>query len=149
MKVLSAPEKVTLNLTNQCNLNCLYCAVSSTKNEPGDLTLEQWKSIIDELARIKVFQLAVSGGEPFLSRDFLSILVHMHRYPFRISINTNATNMDENILSYLSRSKRLNYIQVSLDGPNREVHDQVRGCGSFNRLVKGVDLLRRYDIPFH
>jgi SynChlorMet cassette radical SAM/SPASM protein ScmE len=148
MKVLSAPEKVTLNLTNRCNLNCLYCAVSATKNAPGDLALEQWQSIIDELARIKVFHLAISGGEPFLCRSLLSILVHIHRHPFRVSINTNATRMDEKILSYLSCSKRLDYIQVSLDGPNAEVHDQIRGLGSFKQLVKGVDLLRSYDIPF-
>lgn len=149
MKVLSAPEKVTLNLTNRCNLNCLYCAVSATKNAPGDLALEQWQSIIDELARIKVFHLAISGGEPFLCRSFLSILAHIHRHPFRVSINTNATRMDEKILSYLSCSKRLDYIQVSLDGPNAEVHDQIRGRGSFKKLVSGVDLLRSYDIPFY
>jgi len=148
MKVLSAPERVTLNLTNRCNLDCLYCAVSTTKNAPGDLALEQWKSVIDELARIKVFQLAISGGEPFLYGDLLSILAHIHRYPFRISINTNATLMDEKVLSYLSRSKRLNYIQVSLDGPNAEVHDQIRGRGSFKQLVRGIALLRGYDIPF-
>ena len=41
MKVFSAPEKVTLNITNRCNLCCLYCAVSPTKNVPGELDLDE------------------------------------------------------------------------------------------------------------
>lgn len=149
MKVISAPEKVTLNLTNRCNLQCQYCAVSSTKNAPGDLSFENWKSIIDELARIKVFQLVISGGEPFLRKDLLAILKHIAQYPFRIAINTNATLIQENIATHLGRSRRLNYVQVSLDGPDAACHDRIRGKGSFKQLLAGIRMLRRYDIPFY
>ena len=149
MKVLSAPEKVTLNLTNQCNLRCRYCAVSSTKNDPGDMSLEDWKTVIDELARIKVFQLQISGGEPFLRPDLLLILKHIIRYPFRIAINTNATLINENIAYFLGRSNRLNFIQISLDGPDASNHDRIRGKGSFTTLLSGIKILRRYNIPFY
>ena len=149
MKVLSAPERVTLNITNRCNLHCRYCAVSGTKNAPGDLPLAQWRSVIDELARIKVFQIVISGGEPFLRDDFDDILGHLTQYPIRIAINTNGTVIREDILALLAHTGRLNYIQVSLDGPDASVHDRLRGRGSFKRLYRGVDLLQRYHIPFH
>jgi SynChlorMet cassette radical SAM/SPASM protein ScmE len=149
MKVLSAPERVTLNLTNQCNLLCRYCAVSSTKNAPGDLSSENWISIIDELAQIKVFQLVISGGEPFLRQDLLAIIKHIARHSFRLAINTNATLIQENIAAYLRDYNRLNYIQVSLDGPDAASHDRIRGKGSFKRLVTGIKMLSHYDIPFY
>jgi len=148
MKVLSAPEKVTLNITNRCNLHCLYCAVSSTKNDPGDLSLEEWKKVIDELARIKVFNLIISGGEPFIRPDFYKILKHILKYHFRLSINTNGTLLDEEVLSLLAQSRRLDNIQVSLDGPNSTVHDYIRGDGTFEMLMETIRILRRWKVPF-
>jgi SynChlorMet cassette radical SAM/SPASM protein ScmE len=148
MKVFSAPQKITLNVTNKCNLDCLYCAVSSTKNFQGDLSLEEWKKVIDELAGIKVFNVLISGGEPFCRPDLLEIIKHTLNYHFRISINTNGTLLDEAVLSILSGSNRLSNIQVSLDGPDSEVHDFIRGRGTFEKIIRGVDLLRRWNMPF-
>lgn len=148
MKVFSAPEKVTLNITNRCNLHCSYCAVSPTKNAPGDLSLEEWKRVVDELARIQVFQLLISGGEPFLYHDFPEILNHILQYHFRISINTNGTLFNVEVLSLLSQSGRLDNIQVSLDGPNSEIHDSIRGKGTFKKILGGATLLRQWEVPF-
>ncbi len=148
MKVFSAPEKVTLNITNRCNLHCLYCAVSPTKNAPGDLSLEEWKGVVNELALIQVFHLLISGGEPFLYLDFPEILRHIFQYHFRISINTNGTLFDAEVLSLLAQSGRLDNIQVSLDGPNSEIHDVIRGKGTFEKTLEGVVLLRQWELPF-
>jgi SynChlorMet cassette radical SAM/SPASM protein ScmE len=148
MKVFSAPQKVTLNITNRCNLNCLYCAVSSSKNAAGDLTLQEWKDLIDELADIKVFHLLISGGEPFIRKDFYGILEQIFKYHFRLSINSNGTIFNDELLSLLAGSDRFDNIQVSLDGPDRAVHDRMRGKGSFDRTMKGIEALRRFDLPF-
>jgi SynChlorMet cassette radical SAM/SPASM protein ScmE len=148
MKVFSAPQKVTLNITNRCNLNCLYCAVSSTKNAPGDLTLAEWKAVVDELALIKVFHLLISGGEPFVRSDFAAILKHILQLPFRISINTNGTRIDKDAVLLLAETNRLDNIQISLDGPNAKIHDYIRGHGSFGNIMQGIRLLQQYKIPF-
>ncbi len=148
MKVPSAPERVTLNITNQCNLNCLYCAVSSTKNAPGDMKLEEWRAVIDELARIKVFNLLISGGEPFLRGDLFELLEHILKYHFRISINTNGTVLNDRVLSLVSGSRRLDNIQVSVDGPDPVTHDAIRGRGTFEKVISGINALRRRKIPF-
>jgi SynChlorMet cassette radical SAM/SPASM protein ScmE len=148
MKIPSAPQKVTLNITNKCNLECLYCGVSSTKNQPGDLSLEEWKKVVDELAQIKVFQLLISGGEPFMRSDLSEILDHILRYHFRISINTNGTLIDDEIISQACNSGRLDVIQVSLDGPDSQTHDRIRGKGSFERTIRGVETLRRWKACF-
>ena len=148
MKIFSAPEKVTLNTTNRCNLKCLYCGVSSTKNAPGDLTLNEWKHLIDELARIKVFNILISGGEPFIRADFFELLHHLLLYRFRISINTNGTLINEKVVTLLSGNGRLENIQVSLDGADSRTHDYIRGQGTFKKILKGIELLQKYQIPF-
>jgi SynChlorMet cassette radical SAM/SPASM protein ScmE len=148
MNIPSAPERVTLNITNQCNLNCLYCAVSSTKNAPGDMNLEEWQAVIDELARIKVFNLLISGGEPFLRQDFYELLKHIFKYHFRISINTNGTVLNDRVLPLVSESGRLDNIQVSLDGADPETHDAIRGRGSFKKIIGGIKSLCEWKIPF-
>ncbi|MGA1790289.1 MAG: radical SAM protein [bacterium] len=148
MKVYSAPQRVTLNITNRCNLDCLYCAVSSTKNAPGDLSLEEWKRVIDEMAGIKVFHIKFSGGEPFISPDFGAILEYIFHLHFRISINTNGTLLDEDIISLISRSGRLDHIQVSLDGADALVHDLIRGKETFDKIMEGLPLLQKWSVPF-
>jgi SynChlorMet cassette radical SAM/SPASM protein ScmE len=148
MKIPSAPQKVTLNITNRCNLNCIYCAVSSSKNTPGDLNLEEWGRVINELARIKVFNLVISGGEPFLRPDFNAILKMIFRHHFRISINTNGTVFDEEVIGLLAGSNRLDNIQVSLDGPDAQTHDRMRGKGSFHKMMSNINRLSRLGIPF-
>jgi SynChlorMet cassette radical SAM/SPASM protein ScmE len=148
MKILSAPQKVTLNITNRCNLECLYCGVSATKNQPGDLSLEEWREVVDELARLKVFQLLVSGGEPFMRADLSELLNHILRYHFRISINTNGTLFDDETISQVCRSGRLDYVQISLDGADSQTHDRIRGKGSFERTMRGLETVRRWEAPF-
>ena len=148
MKVYSAPQQVTLNVTNRCNLHCLYCAVSDTKNAPGDLSLAQWLAVIDELAEMRVFHLILSGGEPFIRTDFIHILRHILRQRFRISINTNGTCFDKDVLACLSQTKRLDNIQVSLDGHTPAIHDAIRGGGAFADTSTGIEMLRSKGLPF-
>ena len=148
MKIYSAPQQVTLNITNRCNLRCLYCAVSDTKNAPGDLALAQWLAVVDELADMRVFHLILSGGEPFLRKDFIHILRRILKNRFRISINTNGTCFDDDVLGCLSRSRRLDHIQVSLDGHVPEVHDAIRGAGAFQKTRAGIERLCRHHLPF-
>ena len=148
MKVYSAPQQVTLNITNRCNLDCLYCAVSDTKNDPGDLTATKWQALVDELAEMRVFHVILSGGEPFARKDFVAILCHILTHRFRISINTNGTSFSEEVLALLSRTSRLANIQVSVDGHLPEVHDAIRGRGAFSQTTAGIEKLRLHRLPF-
>jgi sulfatase maturation enzyme AslB (radical SAM superfamily) len=61
---LSAPTTVHLSLTEACNLECSACYV--VKSEEPPLNTSQVEQLINELAEMKVFQLAIGGGEPFL-----------------------------------------------------------------------------------
>ena len=64
MRPLSAPIKVSVDITSRCNLSCAHC-----RNEPGsagdDLSPAELLGIVDDVAAMGVFRLGISGGEPF------------------------------------------------------------------------------------
>lgn len=144
---LSAPVNVTWEVTNQCNLSCIHCLSGSGRAAEKELTFDQCLNLIDQLAEFKVFQINFGRGEPFLRRDFLSILDACHRKDLVTCISTNGTLIDDHLVEFL-RGREMLYLQVSLDGATSATNDHVRGTGTFKRIVKSIDRLSDRGIPF-
>lgn len=139
---LSAPTKVCLSITSNCNLDCRHCLAKAGQNGK-DLTTRELFRIIDELAAEKVFFVSLFGGEPFTREDLPDIVAYLARFPIGISINTNATLIDDELARRLSRY-RVSYV-VSLDGSSAEAVDSIRGKGVFDQTVRGICALRSQD----
>ncbi len=76
---LRAPVNVTWEITEACNLDCAHCLSAELRAERrGELDFDQCRALLDELARMQVFQINFGGGEPFLRDDFLEILRYAH-----------------------------------------------------------------------
>ena len=69
---LEAPICLTWEVTYGCNLACAHCLSSSGKRDPRELSTDECRRLIDELARMRVFYVNVGGGEPLVRRDFLT-----------------------------------------------------------------------------
>ncbi len=141
---LCAPVNVTWEITYSCNLSCIHCLSDSGKKRPGELTTEACLQVIDELARNKVFQFNIGGGEPFMRPDFLDLLDYAHEKGMVTCISTNGTRIDAATARRLRHP--LVYIQVSLDGATPESNDAIRGDGSFHRVLQALDYLKRESI---
>ena len=64
---LERPMKTTLEITEQCNLDCRLCYGRCKDAKPrAELSIDQWRGVIDDLARSGVIWLYIEGGEPFL-----------------------------------------------------------------------------------
>ena len=74
---LSAPVNITWEVTYACNLGCIHCLSDSGRKRTAELSTEQCRQVIDQLAAVRVFQFNIGGGEPFMRPDFLD-LVEMH-----------------------------------------------------------------------
>ncbi len=141
---LSAPVNVTWEVTYACNLRCVHCLSDSGNRRAGELTTEQCLRVIDTLAAMKVFQLNIGGGEPFVRPDFLDLMDYAHEKGMVTCISTNGTLMTKEIARRLDN--RLVYIQVSLDGATAESNDAIRGVGSFHKVLDALGHLRGRDI---
>tara|TARA_B100000809_G_scaffold232271_1_gene248023 strand:- start:1711 stop:2598 length:888 start_codon:yes stop_codon:yes gene_type:complete len=132
-----------------CNLTCHHCFIScSPHNDNFDyLTLENVKSRLEESVALGVKEYYFTGGEPFLHRDMVPILVETLRYG-PATVLTNGTVFKREWLATLSEaeSKSLYSLEfrVSIDGFSSETNDPVRGEGTFERALKGIVQLVEY-----
>ena len=147
-KPFSAPALADISLTNRCNLKCEYCYASAgdENNKIKEMSLENYKAIFDELDEINVHRISLSGGEPFVRNDFFEILEEAGKHKFAIIINTNGTLITEEIANKL-RDCRFDRICVTIDGSCSNVHDSIRGKGSFVKAIQGVKMLQKYRLP--
>jgi mycofactocin biosynthetic radical S-adenosylmethionine protein MftC len=143
---LSAPVNITWEITHQCNLRCIHCLSASSKASPGELTFDECKQIVDELARLKVFEINFGGGEPLLKDYFLPLIKYIHTKDIVTCISTNGTCLTKEAVALFTGNRLVN-IQVSLDGATAEVNDRIRGEGSFRNIISGIELLYSKGIP--
>lgn len=146
-KQLSAPVNVTWEITNRCNLNCKHCLSAEQRaNCAADMTLQECQYFLDDLADIRVFQVNIGGGEPFLREDILDILDYAHKKEIVTCVSTNGTMIDETLAKKLAAMDLL-YIQISLDGATPQTNDIIRGQGSFAQAVAGIENLTKHKFP--
>jgi mycofactocin radical SAM maturase len=142
---LSAPVNITWEITRKCNLKCVHCLSASRAASPGELSFEECKGIVDQLAALKVFEINFGGGEPLLKDYFLPLLRYIHRKGIVTCVSTNGTVLTDEAVACFTGSPLVN-VQVSLDGANPGVNDAIRGRGTFKRIIKGIERLAGKNI---
>jgi mycofactocin biosynthetic radical S-adenosylmethionine protein MftC len=145
---LKAPVNVTWEITQTCNLACSHCLSAEVRSVGHkELDTAQCLALLDELARMEVFQVNIGGGEPFLGDDFLELLRRAHARGITTCVSTNGTVLDEKLVYELLAMDAPVYLQVSLDGARAETNDAIRGPGTFARIIRGVELLAGAEYP--
>ncbi len=137
---------VVWNCTRRCNLHCMHCYSSSENREyPGELTTEQGKKLIDDLADFGVPTLLLSGGEPLMRSDVVELGAYARQKGLRVVLSTNGTLIDREMATRL-KGAGLAYVGISIDGM-REVHDKIRGVkGAFDKSIQALRYCREEGI---
>ncbi|PKN33084.1 MAG: 12,18-didecarboxysiroheme deacetylase [Deltaproteobacteria bacterium HGW-Deltaproteobacteria-19] len=136
----SADKKpvVVWNMTRRCNLKCIHC-YSSSRNIPyrDEMTTEEGKALIADLASFGSPVILFSGGEPLIRKDLPELAQFAVDRGMRAVISTNGTLLTPERIRVF-REIGLSYIGVSLDGL-KETHDFFRGVpGTFERTIRGI-----------
>ncbi len=140
---MAPPDWLSINLTLRCNLRCAMCTTCYEVGE--EMSTEEILDVIDQAALWGVRVLNPLGGEPFVRKDLEAILLHAARKDFHITLTTNGTLITWQRAAKLARipPEKL-HMSFSLDGL-WDVHDAIRGEGSFERTMAGYRQLRRAD----
>lgn len=137
----SFPLAISLTVTNACNLRCQMCGQWSEegyvrdRDNPHntDMTLADWKRVVDEAADHGVREVLIRGGEPFMMPGLIELIEHVRGREIALSIDTNGTLLSR-YADDLVRIGNL-HLTVSMDGPE-PIHDEVRGVRDTYRRVK-------------
>lgn len=143
----STPYEAEIHLTNDCNLSCLHCAYNAGKRIKNELTIAEWKHILNQLEELQTFRIIISGGEPLLFQAIENLLEFLSLKRFRIDFLTNGTLIDAKIAKYLSSPNFST--TISLDGPDDKTHDMLRGEKCFNQVLNGASLLSQNGACFN
>jgi len=134
----------TLYLTNDCNLRCVHCYMFSGCKKEIEIDYLEWFKVIDILKSNGVKVVTLTGGEPMFKKGFFEILDYLYQKNISVILITNGTLItDEN---YLCLSEKCAEIQISLDGPNQETHERIRGKGTFEKTIAAIELLANTKI---
>ena len=139
------PASGTIEVTRRCPLDCVHCynnlPVSDHAARHGELTLDEHRRIIDEIAAAGCLWLLYTGGEPFARRDFLDIYTHARRAGMIVTLFTNGTMITPRIADHLVEWPPFG-IEITLYGRTRETYERLTGIpGSYDRCMRGIELL--------
>ena len=145
-----APRSLDLSLTGRCNLGCAYCYYADEMAGRRDLPAEAWLAFFAELKTLAVRSLTLSGGELFMRDDVWRLIDGLVEARMRYGILSNGTRITEETLDRFrerGRHRRMDSIQISIDGSCAAVHDASRGKGSFEKAIRGLRLLQAAGFP--
>ena len=148
IKVMSTPRSVDLEITSRCNARCRYCYYLNNEGvNYQDLPTQRWLTFFEELGRAKVMQVCLAGGEPFIREDIFEIIDGIVQNRMRFQILTNGSLISRETARRLKETKRCFAIQVSLDSSKPQIHEAMRGKGTFIQALNAIKLLTEEGLP--
>lgn len=144
-----SPVFVLWELTDKCNLSCIHCYYNSNRRFDSELTTKQALNIIEQLAKLKVFEVYLTGGEALLRDDWPILIGRLREKNIQVGIITNGTQIDRHVAKKLARFK-IKWVQISIDGSSPEVHDKIRGlAGGWQKSIDAISYLRENNVRTH
>lgn len=143
--ILSTPLDLFWEVTKRCNLYCRHCYNDSNMRsyEPS---LEQIRSVVDELSSTKLRSIVISGGEPLMRKDLQTIVEWLRPITFNLILATNGTLIDEHNVAWLG--EMIDEVNLSIDAGNKLAYEKFRGRrGTFDKCLQGLKLLVERNIP--
>lgn len=143
------PSYLIASITSACNLHCAGCYSrcnhATVDTQPAEqLTADEWLRIFDEADDMGISFILLAGGEPLLRRDVIEAAGRRRNILFPIL--TNGTFMDKAYFDLFDRCRNLVPV-MSIEG-DRELTDQRRGKGVYDRLVANMDEFHRRGLIF-
>jgi len=145
------PISVLFEVTHRCNLGCEHCyltegPVGRPRPTRPELSLEEIRTILDQLAETGALFLTLSGGEVFVRRDALDIVAHARSRGLSVTVFTTGTLLTPEKASELAALHPLS-VEVSIYSAQPEIHDRVtRIPGSHARSLRALRLLKERGV---
>src|SRR5437764_9196886 len=142
------PLAVLAELTHRCPLQCPYCSNPIELDRGStELTTEEWKKVLTELAEIGVLQIHFSGGEPTARKDLAELVQHATDVGLYSNLITSAVLLTKEKLSALADAG-LCHVQISFQSNEPVVADRVAGFkGAHAKKLEAAKWTRELDLP--
>ncbi|MGO9777784.1 MAG: TIGR04053 family radical SAM/SPASM domain-containing protein [Terracidiphilus sp.] len=136
-------------VTQACDLACVHCRASAQpERHPMELSTDEGKRLIDQIAALQVPVFVLTGGDPIKRPDLFELIGHARSAGVRVSLTPSATPLLTREIVVRLRDAGLARLAVSMDGASAETHDAFRGMsGSFARTLNAVGWANEIGLP--
>lgn len=147
MGCIGYPGHPVWEVTGACNLRCIHCHAVSGEPDPHELTTDEGKRLIDQIAEMSEFRtLIYTGGEPLIRKDIFELLRHSQSAGLVNIIATNGTLIDEEV-AWKLKEHGVACNAISLDAADPGVHNLIRNRpDAFDLAVRGMEATRKAGI---
>ncbi|MFQ5621179.1 MAG: radical SAM/SPASM domain-containing protein [Candidatus Nanoarchaeia archaeon] len=144
------PKEIAIELTPLCNQDCDFCfnrrSFFKDTRHISQLTTEQVKQVIDDMARLGILDVRFTGGEPLMRKDCIELMRYAKLKGLSVMLNTNAT-----LVATEERAKQIaehvDSLLVSLITHDPEKEDKITKIkNSMHLRLHGLDLLAKQGI---
>ncbi len=146
---LKLPIGGNFELTARCNFDCPMCYVhlknDDIQAQGKELTARQWVDIARQAKDMGMVFVLLTGGEPFVRKDFFEIYDAMKEMGLMISINTNGSMLSGEILRKLIENPPFR-INVSLYGGCTETYKNMCGQAAFDKVIENIRAVKEAGI---
>jgi radical SAM protein with 4Fe4S-binding SPASM domain len=139
---LKFPYMITLEVTNDCTLNCIMCPRSQRTDGPGYMSLELFQKVVSECAAHKsMIELVFTGmGEPLLHPQILDMFkIAKNAGIPTVRVVTTALLLTKDKVDTILDSPGLDQISISLDALTPETYRKVKGRSCFNQVIENIE----------
>lgn len=144
------PFIVIWEVTRACALKCLHCrAEAQYKPDPRQLTFEEGKKLLDQIAEMNQPLVVFTGGDPLSRPDLFELAQYaIEEKKLSVSMTPSATPKVTRAAVEKAKQVGLSRWAFSLDGSCADIHDHFRGTvGSYNTTMRGIGYLKELNIP--
>ena len=136
-------------VTQACDLACVHCRASAQPNRhPMELSTEEGKNLIEQIAEMQVPVFVLTGGDPIKRPDLFELIAHARSVGVRVSLTPSATPLLTRDIVVRLKEADLARLAVSMDGASAATHDAFRGLsGSFARTLDAVRWANEAGLP--
>lgn len=130
-----------------CNLNCSHCYIDAKKKkDESELTTEEAKMLMDQIAEVSKPILVLSGGEPLLRADIFELASYGVKKGLRVTMGTNGTLISDETAKKIAAAG-IRTVAISVDSSSPMIHDEFRGVkGAWKRAIEGIEACIRNGV---
>lgn len=145
---LPYPLYATWDITNYCNLHCVFCSASALGNK-NKIDNDECLEIAKKLISSNIKYVSIRGGEPTLIKQLSECVKLFNENGVFVEIVSNGTGITKEFLEKLSPlNKNLIRIKISLDSTNKELNDRLRGRGSYDGATAAIETCHKMRWDF-
>lgn len=135
------PLSVHLEISSKCNCHCKMCRQWTWASRSQDSNLDTGRvfEVLDDLVKIGVETVTISGGDPMVNPDFSKIICYAKRIGLTVSVITDGQALTPRLADSINECA--NWVRFSIDGADKIAYERIRGVpGGFDRVCQSLRL---------